>query len=75
MPARLIFNITLSATPAKSEAFGAWRRVDFLDDGKPDSQPQRAGSGDNYDIRVRVPDWTVPYVQPATGNPPAAGTK
>lgn len=60
---KLIFNIKLSATPAKSETFGAWQRVDFIDDGKPGSQPRRASSADNYEIRVRVPDWTVPYVQ------------
>jgi hypothetical protein len=62
---RLIFSIALSATPAKSESFGAWRRVDMIDDGKASDRPRRSDAADQYEIRVHVPDWTVPYMQPA----------
>jgi hypothetical protein len=56
---KLIFHIRLSATPAVSGKYGEWRRVDFLDDMKADSQPRRPSPADNFEIRYRVPDWTT----------------
>jgi MFS family permease len=57
---KLIFQIRLSATPTVSERYGEWRRVDFVDDMKADSQPRRPGPAENFEIRYRVPDWTKP---------------
>ena len=61
---RLLFDLGLPATPRVSESFGEWRRVAFLDDGKAESKPRRAGASDDFHIRLRIPDWTKPYVQP-----------
>jgi len=57
---KLLFNIKLSATPAASDRYGDWQRVDFLDDMKADSTPRHPGSAENFEIRYRVPDWTKP---------------
>ena len=57
---KLIFEIRLSATPAISEQYGKWRRVDFVDDMKAESQPRRPSLAENFEIRYRVPDWTKP---------------
>ncbi len=57
---KLLFNIRLSATPAPSDQYGAWQRVDFIDDMKAESTPRRPGDAEAYDIRYRVPDWTKP---------------
>ena len=62
---KLLFSIRLAATPKASESFGAWQRVDYLDDMKADSQPRRPTGTENYDIRLRVPDWQSPHIQNA----------
>lgn len=54
---KLLFRIGLAATPKAMPDYSAWRRVDFLDDGRPDSQPRKPGAGEDFDIRIRVPDW------------------
>ncbi len=57
---KLLFQIRLSATPAASDRYSDWQRVDFLDDMKADSTPRRPGGAENFEIRYRVPDWTKP---------------
>jgi hypothetical protein len=54
---RLIFRIRLSATPAVSEQYGPWQRVDFVDDMKADSQPRPPTAAEAFEIRYRVPEW------------------
>ncbi len=54
---KLIFRIRLSATPAVSEQYGAWQRVDFVDDLKADSQPRPPTAAEAFEIRYRVPEW------------------
>ncbi|MBZ0141034.1 MAG: hypothetical protein K8H87_14880 [Pseudorhodoplanes sp.] len=54
---RLLFSIGLSATPKTSDQYGAWQRVNFVDDQKPDSQPRRPGAAENFEIRFHVPKW------------------
>lgn len=54
---KLLFRIGLAATPKAMPVYSAWRRVDFVDDGKPDSQPGKPGAAEEFDIRIRVPDW------------------
>ncbi|MDT3687549.1 MAG: hypothetical protein RO009_21185 [Pseudorhodoplanes sp.] len=54
---KLLFSIGLSATPKSSDQFGAWQRVNFVDDGKPDSQPRRPNEAENFEIRFHVPEW------------------
>lgn len=60
---KLLFSIRLAATPKVSDSFGAWQRIDYLDDMKADSQPRRPAGGENYEIRLRVPDWESPQLQ------------
>ncbi|MES1155221.1 MAG: hypothetical protein ABUL48_02210, partial [Pseudorhodoplanes sp.] len=57
---KLLFQIGLSATPKISDDYGAWQRVSFLDDMKPDSQPRKPNAAENFEIRLKVPDWTKP---------------
>lgn len=52
---KLLFNIRLSATPTPSDSFGAWQRVDFIDDMKQESSPRRPSNAENFEIRYRVP--------------------
>ena len=54
---KLLFQIGLSATPKVSTEYGAWQRVGHLDDMKADSQPRRPAAAENFEIRIRVPDW------------------
>lgn len=57
---KLLFSIKLAATPKVSESYGVWQRVDYLDDMKADSQPRRPTGTENFEIRLRVPDWQSP---------------
>jgi len=57
---KLIFWIRLSATPAVSERFGEWQRVDALDNMKADSAPRPPTTAENFEIRYRVPEWRQP---------------
>lgn len=54
---KLLFSIGLSATPKVSDQFGAWQRVNFVDDRKADSQPRRPSEAENFEIRYHVPEW------------------
>jgi hypothetical protein len=54
-PTRL-FTLKLRASPAASDDFGGWQRVDFIDDSTSSSQPRRADATDGYEIRYRVED-------------------
>lgn len=54
---KLLFNIGLAATPRVSDQFGAWQRVNFVDDGNPDSQPRRPADVEDFEIRFHVPEW------------------
>jgi hypothetical protein len=54
---RLLFSISLSATPKVSDQFGPWQKVNYIDDGKPDSQPRRPTEAENFEIRFHVPKW------------------
>ena len=55
------FRESLMILPPKvSESYGVWQRVDYLDDMKADSQPRRPGVTENFEIRLRVPDWQSP---------------
>lgn len=55
-PTRL-FTLKLGATPAYSETFGNWQRVDFVHESGA-AQPRRADAGDQYEIRYYVEDRT-----------------
>jgi hypothetical protein len=57
---KLLFQIRLSATPSPSKQFGEWRRVDYVDDMKPESQPRVPTGAEAFDIRYRVPEPTPP---------------
>jgi len=54
---KLLFRIGLAATPKAAQGYSAWRRVDFLDDSKPDTQPRKPGATEDFEIRIRVPNW------------------
>jgi MFS family permease len=53
---KLLFSIKLASTPRAAKTYGGWQRVDFLDDGKADSQPRKPNSSENYEIRYYVPE-------------------
>ncbi|MGN6573159.1 MAG: hypothetical protein ACTHLO_17275 [Pseudolabrys sp.] len=53
---KLLFAIRLSATPATSDAYGDWQRVDFIDDMKADTAPRAPKPTETFDIRYRVPN-------------------
>jgi hypothetical protein len=53
-PVRL-FVLKLRASPAPSDEFGAWQRVDFIDD-RTSGQPRKADASDGFEIRYRVED-------------------
>ena len=53
---KLLFSIKLPATPRPTKTYGDWQRVDFLDDGKADSQPRKPNRAESYDIRYYVPE-------------------
>ena len=67
-PKRL-FKLNLSRTPKIAERFGAWRPVDLVDDAREAAGPRTPGRRDDFDIRVRVPDWLQPPVPAATCEP------
>lgn len=52
---KLLFNIRLPATPSASDTYGAWQRVDFIDDTKADSTRRAPTAAENFEIRYRVP--------------------
>jgi hypothetical protein len=52
---KLLFNIRLSSTPAQSDAFSAWQKVDFVDEMKADAGPRRPNDSEALEIRYRVP--------------------
>jgi hypothetical protein len=54
---KLLFSIGLAATPKVSDTFGAWQKVTYIDDGKPDSQPRHPNDAENFEIRYHVPEW------------------
>jgi hypothetical protein len=58
-----IFQLALSARPRLSDDFSPWARVDFIE--VPDAQPRKAGPGDDFEMRYRVPDPNkpTPYIQ------------
>jgi hypothetical protein len=51
---KLLFNIRLGATPKTATDYGAWQRVDALDDGKAESQPRKPRADEDYEIRYFV---------------------
>ena len=51
----MLFNIRLAATPATSDEFGQWQRVDVVDDMKPESAPRAPKADESFEIRYRVP--------------------
>ncbi|ARQ02208.1 hypothetical protein [Pseudorhodoplanes sinuspersici] len=51
---RLLFSIKLASTPRPAKFYGDWQRVDYLDDGKADSQPRKPNKNENYEIRYYV---------------------
>ena len=51
---KLLFNIRLAATPKPAKEYGAWQRVNLLDDGKADSQPRKPHAVEDYEIRYFV---------------------
>lgn len=51
---KLLFSIRLDATPKPAKEFGAWQRVNFVDDGKADSQPRKPRADEDFDIRYFV---------------------
>jgi hypothetical protein len=55
-PTRL-FTLKLGASPSYSDDFGAWQRVDFIDEPAA-SQPRRADANDRHEVRYRVEDRT-----------------
>ena len=57
---KLLFQISLSATPKASKDYGAWQRVSFLDNMQADSQPRKPNADEAFEIRVKVPDWRQP---------------
>jgi hypothetical protein len=57
-----LFTLKLSARPRYSTEYGAWQKLDFV--AAADEQPKRPGPGEDYELRLRVPDPDVPYVQP-----------
>jgi hypothetical protein len=67
-PKRL-FTLSLSRTPKPAPNFGDWRRVDFIDDPRDSAGPQQPGKKDDFEIRIRVPDWTRPYIPMASCEP------
>jgi hypothetical protein len=58
-PKRL-FRLRLKRTPNVAADFGEWRRVDLIDDPREAAGPQAPGKNDNFEIRIRVPDWEPP---------------
>jgi hypothetical protein len=48
-----LFMLKLAANPPASPDFGAWQRVDSIDD-RPGQEPRKAGDGDDYAVRYRV---------------------
>jgi hypothetical protein len=54
---KILFSIGLAATPKVSDQFGAWQKVTYIDDGKPDSHPRRPTEAENFEIRYHVPEW------------------
>ncbi len=57
-----LFTLKLAASPRYSDDYGAWQKLDFV--AAANEQPQRPGAGEDFELRLRVPDPNVPYVQP-----------
>lgn len=53
---KLIFSIKLASTPRTAKFYGDWQRVDYLDDGKADTQPRKPNKNETYEIRYYVSD-------------------
>lgn len=53
---KLLFSIKLAATPRSTKSFGDWQRVDYVDDGKADTQPRKPNKNELYEIRYYVPE-------------------
>lgn len=51
---KLLFRIRLASAPNAAKTYGEWQRVDYLDEGKADSQPRKPGAAETYDIRYYV---------------------
>jgi len=51
---KLLFQIRAAATPKPSAEYGAWQRVDFLDDGRAASAPRKPQPAEHFEIRYRV---------------------
>ena len=51
---RVLFRIGLASTPRVTTEFGPWQRADFIDDGKPDTQPRKPRDDEDYAIRYFV---------------------
>lgn len=60
-----LFTIDLGRTPRVAPQFGDWRHVDFVDDRREAAGPRKPGRNDDFDIRVRVPDWAPPSAAPS----------
>lgn len=58
-PKRL-FTLDLGRTPRLLPDFGEWKHVDFVDDPREAAGPRKPGRNDDFDVRVRVPDWNAP---------------
>jgi hypothetical protein len=56
-----LFTLRLGATPRYSDQYGAWQKLDYVAaDGE---QPRRPRAGEEFELRLRVTDPSVPFVQ------------
>lgn len=60
-----LFTIDLGRTPRVAPQFGDWRHVDFVEDKREAAGPRKPGRQDDFDIRIRVPDWVPAPVSAA----------
>lgn len=60
-----LFTIDLGRTPRVVPQFGDWRHVDFVDDRREAAGPRKPRRQDDFDIRIRVPDWAPQPGAPA----------
>lgn len=51
---KLLFSIKLASTPRPAKFYGDWQRVDYLDDGKADTQPRKPNKNETYEVRYYV---------------------
>lgn len=68
-----LFTIDLGRTPRVAPQFGDWRHVDSVDDRREAAGPRKPGRQDDFDIRVRVPDWAPLPASPAALDACGAG--